>query len=501
MTTQLTQGEKQVLTELLEIQNIILTTELAKRLNQKDTRVLSILQALVERGLVVIHMEETVRYALTQEGSTYLKEGLPEVRLFNAVKTSGGKSDLDSAVKTAGIDQHSKGYAISWCKRNGWLEITKSAGETLLKTKTSDATSELSELLAVVEESGIVPNHLLTSMKTAEERKLVTSSVRKSYATQLLPEERDNVVSLVTSTTGDIVDLTQELLTSGGWKGKSFKPFNVQSVPPPRQHGSKQPYSEFLDWMREIMIGLGFNEWSGPYVETEFWNFDTLFVPQDHVSREEFDSFKIGKPYSHGKVLDRKLYNSVKTVHENGGETGSTGWETAYSKDIATKLCLRAHTTPVSMRYLRSHRESPQKMFTIDRNFRSEKLDARHAMEFNQVEGIIMDKGLNLRDLMGYLTAMCKGVGIEKIKFKPGQFPFTEPSVETFGKHEKLGWIELGGSGIFRPEVTQPLGLSDPVIAWGLGSERLFMAAMGINDIRYLFSRDLAWLRRTYFVQ
>jgi phenylalanyl-tRNA synthetase alpha chain len=152
------------------------------------------------------------------------------------------------------------------------------------------------------------------------------------------------------------------------------------------------------------------------------------------------------------------------------------------------------------MRYLYEHREGPQKMFIIDRNFRSETLSATHAQEFNQCEGIIMDKGLSLRDLLGYLTSICKAVGIEKLKFKPGQFPFTEPSVETFGKHERLGWIELGGSGIFRPEVTRPLGIKEPVLAWGIGSGRLYMAAMGINDIRDLFSRDLNWLRRSHFV-
>jgi phenylalanyl-tRNA synthetase alpha chain len=153
------------------------------------------------------------------------------------------------------------------------------------------------------------------------------------------------------------------------------------------------------------------------------------------------------------------------------------------------------------MRFLYEHREGPQKMFIIDRNFRSETLSATHGQEFDQCEGIIMDKGLSLRDLLGYLTSICKGVGIEKLKFKPGQFPFTEPSVETFGKHEKLGWIELGGSGIFRPEVSGPLGIKDPVLAWGLGSGRLYMAAMGIDDIRDLFSRDLNWLRRSHFMK
>jgi phenylalanyl-tRNA synthetase alpha chain len=153
------------------------------------------------------------------------------------------------------------------------------------------------------------------------------------------------------------------------------------------------------------------------------------------------------------------------------------------------------------MRYLSEYRDSPQKMFTIDRNFRNEKLSARHAQEFNQCEGIIMDKGLTLRDLMGYIREITQRVGIKKIKFKPGQFPFTEPSIECFAKHDTLGWIEVAPGGIFRPEVTYPLGIKDSVLAWGIGSGRMYMATMGIGDIRNLFSRDLNWLRRSFFVR
>jgi phenylalanyl-tRNA synthetase alpha chain len=140
-------------------------------------------------------------------------------------------------------------------------------------------------------------------------------------------------------------------------------------------------------------------------------------------------------------------------------------------------------------------------MFIVDRNFRAEKVNPRHAQEFDQCEGIIMDKGLTLRDLMGYLSEICKRVGVEKLKFKPGQFPFTEPSVETFAKHETLGWFEVAPGGIFRPEVTRPAGIKDPVLAWGIGAMRLYMASMKIADIREVLSRDLTWLRRQYLVR
>jgi len=82
-----------------------------------------------------------------------------------------------------------------------------------------------------------------------------------------------------------------------------------------------------------------------------------------------------------------------------------------------------------------------------------------------------------------------------ELQFRPAYFPFTEPSVELHVKHHELGWMELGGAGIFRPEVTMPLGVFVPVIAWGLGLDRMAMIALGIKDIRDLFSRDLDFIR------
>ena len=339
------------------------------------------------------------------------------------------------------------------------------------------------------------------SLKIALERSLITAKTVKVFVAKVTEEMRATSERLLGEEVSGIIDLTPEMLSTGTWESKVFRPYNVELQPAYTNYGKKHPYAEFNDWLREIMIGLGFTEWDGPYVETEFWAHDSLFVPQDHVAREVQDQFRITMPYDHADIRDEKYYRAIKAVHENGGDTGSKGWDWPFSREIATRLCLRPHTTPVSMRYLWEHRESPQKMFIIDRNFRSETLSATHAQEFDQCEGIIMDEGLTLRDLLGYLKSICSAVGIKKLRFKPGQFPFTEPSVETFGKHEKLGWIELGGSGIFRPEVTYPLGIRDTVLAWGIGSGRLYMAAMGINDIRDLFSRDLNWLRKSSFVR
>jgi phenylalanyl-tRNA synthetase alpha chain len=135
--------------------------------------------------------------------------------------------------------------------------------------------------------------------------------------------------------------------------------------------------------------------------------------------------------------------------------------------------------------------------FSIGRCFRPEVLDKTHLTEFNQVEGIVVDKDLTLRDLLGILERFAIDIaGADKAKFVPDYFPFTEPSVELHAYKKDFGWIEFGGSGIFRPEVTMPLGIDVPVLAWGLGIDRLFMMKAGIKDIRQLFSMDLDWLRK-----
>jgi phenylalanyl-tRNA synthetase alpha chain len=499
MTAELTEGERTVLRELLSLGERASASRVAKSLNQREERIVSIFNSLAEKDIVNLQSREIVSHTLTEEGKEYREHGLPEVRLFDAVSSLGGQAALEDAVKKANLTQKEKGIAINWARRNGWLSIAKEDESTMLKLTSEEVESSVAKILInILEGEGIMePSKPLEQVL---DRSLATSTTTKVFEASIPASKTKEAQKLSSVETAGIGDLTPEMIQTESWKGKSFRPYNVESIPPTPNKGKRHPYSEFNDWLKEILVGLGFTEWFGPYVETEFWNNDTLFVPQDHVAREVQDQFRVGEPYTHGTIRDKEYYKAVKAVHENGGETGSIGWQAPFSEEIAKRLCLRAHTTPVSMRYLWEHRESPQKMFIIDRNFRSESLSATHAQEFNQCEGIIMDRGLTLRDLMGYISEICRRVGIKKFKFKPGQFPFTEPSVECFAKHDTLGWIEVAPGGIFRPEVTRPLGIKDPVLAWGIGSGRLYMASMGIDDIRDLYSRDLTWLRRTHFL-
>ncbi len=499
---ELTIGERKILGKLAEYDRLVSASELANELQERNERVISILNSIAEKGLIRLDIREHMTHRLTDEGRSYVKDGLPEERLFHAVTRLGGQAELDKAVAEAGLEKQAKGISVNWARRNGWLEIEKTKGTTVLKVKVENAESSVKNVLVLLDRGDvIVPTKLAGGLETAVERTLGEEKITKIFETSIVKKGRSAIESILSQTAEGITDLTPELIASGEWKNCTFRPYNVELEPAFVNYGKKHPYNEFIDWLKEVLVGMGFNEWYGPYVETEFWNNDVLFVPQDHVAREVQDQFKITEPYDHGDIPDEKYYRRVKAVHENGGDTGSTGWEAPFNREVTTRLCLRSHTTPVSIRYLWEHPESPQKMFIIDRNFRSESLDASHAQEFNQFDGIIMDKGLTLRDLMGYLKEVCHRMGIKKVKFKPGQFPFTEPSIEGFAKHDTLGWIEVAPGGIFRPEVTRPLGIADPVLAWGIGAGRLYMASMDIKDIRDLFSRDLTWLRRAYFVR
>ncbi|MCU0724142.1 MAG: phenylalanine--tRNA ligase subunit alpha, partial [Planctomycetes bacterium] len=130
--------------------------------------------------------------------------------------------------------------------------------------------------------------------------------------------------------------------------------------------------------------------------------------------------------------------------------------------------------------------------------FRPDRVDATHAVDFFQVEGIVLGAEVTLRTLLGLLRTFALEIArAREVAFVPDYFPFTEPSVGAMMRHPKLGWVELGGAGIFRREVTDPLGVTVPVAAWGLGLDRMAMVALGINDIRELFSRDLNRIRET----
>ncbi|MBN2202904.1 MAG: phenylalanine--tRNA ligase subunit alpha [Candidatus Aenigmarchaeota archaeon] len=443
-------------------------------------------------------------YKLTEEGREYLKNGLPEKQLLRII---GEEKPLDQVPK----DQKT-GIAIGWAKRNAWIEIQdKIVKVTETGKKAANEKTEMERSLEEIDKNGKADEN---ATRTLLKRNLIFEA--KETETQNIAKEKKNEMSLwekiisffrrnesVTVNNvqiSEIAQLTPDMIKSGSWKNATFRKYDVNAPAPKVYGGKKQPYAQFLDDMREKLIGLGFEEMNGPMVETFFWNSDALFMPQDHPARGIKDVFVLKNP-TKGDLPDENLVAKVKATHEGGWITDSTGWGGTWSKEEASRLIMRSHTTPVSARTLFNVGDKPGKYFIIDRNFRTDMIDASHLMEFPQCEGIVVGENLTLSHLLGFLKEIAETVGVQDVKYKPGFFPFTEPSVELFGKMNGK-WLELGGAGMFRPEVLKPLGINNcQVLAWGLGIARLAMIKLGISDIRMLYSDDLEFLRNVPMVK
>ncbi len=287
-----------------------------------------------------------------------------------------------------------------------------------------------------------------------------------------------------------INQLNRDIIISGKWRDAYIREYDV-TVPTKEVYPAKiHPLTRVIREVKEILLGMGFKEIKSPIVETEFWNFDMLFEPQDHPAREMQDTFFLKFP-NKGDI-PKDLVDKVKKVHLRC-------WR-QFDEEISKRLILRTHTTASSIRYLASlsdeEKEKPHKVFCIDRVFRNEAIDYKHLPEFYQCEGIIMDDNVNFNNLIGILKEFLYRLGFKKVRFRPAYFPFTEPSLEAEVYLEGKGWLELLGAGIFRPEVLEPLGIDKPVLAWGIGFSRLAMLKYNLTDIRELHKNDLSWLKK-----
>ncbi len=412
-------------------------------------------------------------YRLTREGEEYRKNGLPEIQLLHEIKKG---LHIGRAKKRLDELKDKKYFAIGfgWAKKNGWIEVKD--GEVQITEQGEHALKEKDKITSAIE-----------NIETAD-----IEAIKILISRKLIEEVKEKTVEKVKETTNEIAQLTPEIIKTGLWKFKQFRKYNAVAPAPQIYPGKKQPYVRFLNDIRERLASLGFVEVNSPLVELEFWNFDALFQAQDHPAREVHDVFNVkGMNGSFkGRVVD-----SVKKMHEDS-------WGYKWSFEKAMNLVLRSQTTTSSARYLSENHESPLKMFCIGRIFRPDVLDKTHLIEFDQCEGIIMDKNLNFRHLLGILKEFGENIiGVEKLKFVPSYYPFTEPSVDMYVYFPKLKkWVEVLGAGMFRPEILSSFGINEPVLAWGIGISRLAMLKLGIDDIRYLFADDLNWLRNKSLV-
>jgi phenylalanyl-tRNA synthetase alpha chain len=250
------------------------------------------------------------------------------------------------------------------------------------------------------------------------------------------------------------VALTATAIREGTWRSADFRPYDVRAEVPYRVGAEPHPYARFLEEFQEILIGLGFSEAEGPLVETEFWNADALYMPQEHPARSVHDVFMVDGPPGAAPPAD--LLARVAAVHAGTpipgeSEPVSIGWRVPYRLEIARRLVLRSQTTAVSARFLAQRPKPPFRMYALDRNFRPDSLDATHHIEFQQCEGVLGEEGITLRDLIGIFHELAEAIGIRELKVRPSYFPFTEPSIEGYVRHPRLGWIEVFPGGMLRP--------------------------------------------------
>ncbi|XP_057496447.1 phenylalanine--tRNA ligase alpha subunit, cytoplasmic-like [Actinidia eriantha] len=425
------------------------------------------------------------KWVLTDEGRTYAASGSPEVQLFLAIPPEGISPEellrkLDPTVLKIGRSQAIK---------NQWVEM----GKQLVTRKVHDVEDKVRHLLLRVQDGEVIDPKGIDALKR---RKLISPQTWKGYSVRKGPNYAPKRKKFAT-------DLTRDNMQRGDWKDLEFKEYNFSAKGQPVDGGHLHPLLKVRQQFKMIFLQMGFEEMpTNNFVESSFWNFDALFQPQQHPARDSHDTFFLQVP-STTKTLPEDYVERVKRVHEFGGY-GSRGYEYDWKREEAEKNLLRTHTTAVSSRmlYLLAQEGfAPKRYFSIDRVFRNEAVDRTHLAEFHQIEGLVCDRGLTLGDLIGVFNDFFGRLGMSKLKFKPAYNPYTEPSMEIFGYHEGLKkWVEIGNSGMFRPEMLLPMGLPEDVrvIAWGLSLERPTMILYGVDNIRDLFGHkvDISLIKR-----
>ncbi len=501
---ELRENEVRILAALDKLDGKASVEQLMLEVELPDSAVMRSALTLQEKNLVCVHAIVETRIKLTNEGQIYAESELPERRLVNAVLALGGKANLKEATEKAGLEPQFAQIALGWTQRKKWATFDSKTGTLHVSSAPKEGSDE-KLLQSFCNKEQLTMAELNAELKAAAETlKKRTLLIVEDKTARILEITKDGEKAIeegaanLTLGAKEVTQLTPELIIKGEWRNARFQKYNIEAPVAKTWLGKKHPYLSFLDEVRAKLVTLGFKEMTGTCVETAFFNFDALYTPQDHPARE-LDGIYFLKDPEYGDVSAyQTAVEHVGQTHENGWKTGSTGWGYKYSKREAERLILRGHGTCLSARTLLSKNlEVPSKHFSIARVYRPEVVDKTHLSEFNQVEGIVVDEKLTLRDLLGVLGKFALEIaGADKVRFKPDYFPFTEPSVELSAYKEGYGWVEFGGSGIFRPEVTEPLGIKVPVIAWGLGVDRLFMMRAGMDDIRCIFSQDLDWLRR-----
>lgn len=443
------------------------------------------------KGLVNVHLQIERIIKLEGNGIKALANNLPERKIVNAIKEGNDSLDIIRQ-RDFGLDDKELGIAISKARSNKWIEFSKE-DKTISITEKSELQSPEEILLAKIGLNGIEESRLtyedkITLKELMKRPQYIDVLQIKSKTISITQEGKELSLQNIDDDQKPINQLTPDLIASGKWKEIVFTSIDVEAPLPKVYPGRIHPITDFISELKEVFISMGFEEIEGNLIQPSFWNFDALFTPQDHPAREMQDTFYLNNKLAEEVANGNHILN-VAQCHEEG-------WKYKWKIDEAKRLLLRTHTTAITIKYLANRKPDSARIFSIGKVFRNEKVSYKHLVEFNQVEGIVTEKDANLRNLMGLQKEFYTRLGIKKVKFWPTFFPYTEPSLQTMIFNERLDkWVELFGMGIFRPEVTRPLGITNPVLAWGGGLERLAMLKLNVDDVRVLYANSIDWLR------
>lgn len=483
----------------LEAKNGKASPEDISKLQDMDVKaVMSAASSLESKGIIQVHKEEKQVLSLSDVGKKYAEYGLPERKILESLNEKGPLAMQDASDIT-GLNPSEVNIAIGWLFKKNWARLDNGIinitpqGESALNQESGDELlldKLLKSQMLLLEPSKAIKEGL----DFLKKRKNIIKIKKQHEFTFEITDKGREILELGIEIKDEATQLTHQRLKTGSWRDLYYRPYDINAEYPDVFPGKIHPLQRTIEEIRSIFIKLGFTESKGTILESAFWNFDCLFQPQDHAAREMQDTFYIKTPQI-TKLPGEELVKRVSRVHEDGGATGSEGWGYPWDEEVARQSVLRTHTTCVSARFLKDH-QPPLKMFSVGRVFRRETITYKHLPEFHQVEGIVAAEEIDFQNLLGILKEFYRKLGFE-VRFRPAYFPYTYLSTECeIYLPEKESWIELGGSGMFRPEVLEPLGVETPVAAFGLGIERLAMIRLGITDIRILYRSDLGWLRR-----
>jgi phenylalanyl-tRNA synthetase alpha chain len=491
-----------VLTYLQQHPDEITFGDLASRLGKDQSQVSACCQLRAQDGLLELREEERRSLKLGKKAQPFVDNGFPERKIIQALEQLGGEGDFNAIAEKAGIPAQEIGQSLKFLKTKNWaeqqgksLKLTPTGKEQLHRELADEALVKFLHEKGE-QEIGAFPQ-AEEALKLLQGRTGVVEERPRTLRYARLSAQGHEAVQNGLESRKQVNILTQEMMLSGEWKNLEFRPYDVSLASEDVYPGKTHPFVSIIQQTRKVFLELGFSETVSPYVESSFWDFDALFQPQDHPARDMQDTFYIGKP-EQCQLPRQEWVDAVGATHESGGETGSLGWRYDWNRELIKQPVLRTHTTASTIRALAADPNPPRKVFCVGPVFRRETVDYKHLPVFHQVDGIIIDEKASFASLLGTLRAFYGKMGFDKFQFRPAFFPYTEPSVEIFVWSDRKGdWVEMGGAGVFRPEVTRPLGCKVPVLAWGLGLERLAMFRYELGSIGELYRARLNWLKET----